>query len=646
MEYNERIKAVGIVDKTLGINAKVRIIGLIEDTIRYIEHGEQVELFPPFGQVFGPSFYDEYSAISEGDLIELECERNLQISEYDTSKDKYYVSRNSVTKYSVNFLELDNVEIENYSININKLSLKSGDYEGDFYGYSDNKILGKLRIKNGIISPVIGKHINLWRLSECRTLEYQNKVYLLEDPQEESLIIDTMDDSQLFNWFREKVKRLNLSYVNELDRTTSWRAELPKLFSELDNDRYALEKLRLKRVADNIGNIELLISDIKSLTDNSDVLKTKFTELVNSHKEELKSGYLKDVEEEVEIDAKLLRDKNEIYKEKLSKVRKEIGQQTAKLNIDREKHKAQLTKDNKLIIEEKKENELLLGKLKEEIVTSISELEGILKNKERIVEDFQVIKDVLSIGNTNKSITEVSQQDEDSFVVESLIPTEEESPIMGRTTYLKKLEFQLNKYGIFVNFANKIIDRIAVFKTILVKDIAIGVAIAESTNNCKYIIQQVEADWLHFKDFWNNGLGNMWLSANENPEQMHFLLLEDVNMSSPELYARPLTDIIRGIRKQIPFGKTSFPENLRIIGTLAPVEEPKIGLPIIEQTFKDWGEIGFKGNIYKENEVVVINENGYLSPTILNETFCPDELDINDIQSDVESVLSDVFTEL
>jgi hypothetical protein len=186
----------------------------------------------------------------------------------------------------------------------------------------------------------------------------------------------------------------------------------------------------------------------------------------------------------------------------------------------------------------------------------------------------------------------------------------------------------------------------AIYKTILVKDIAIGVAIAESTNNCKYIIQQVEADWLHFKDFWNNGLGSLWQSAKENPSQMHFLLLEDMNMSSPELYARPLTDILRGIRKQIPFGKTSFPENLRIIGTLAPVEDPKIGLPIFEQTFKDWGEIGFRGNIFKTNEIKVINEDGYLSPSILNETFFPDELDIEEIQSDVNNVLSELFTEL
>ena len=112
---------------------------------------------------------------------------------------------------------------------------------------------------------------------------------------------------------------------------------------------------------------------------------------------------------------------------------------------------------------------------------------------------------------------------------------------------------------------------------------------AATTNNAFYIIQQIEPDWLHFSDFWKNGLGAIWKSAHDYPDKLHFLFLEDINMSSPECYARPLLDMITGIRMLIPFGKTQYPGNLKIIATKISTENPEIGLPLIRTNFHGMG---------------------------------------------------------
>ena len=73
--------------------------------------------------------------------------------------------------------------------------------------------------------------------------------------------------------------------------------------------------------------------------------------------------------------------------------------------------------------------------------------------------------------------------------------------------------------------------------------------------------------------------------------------LEDVNLSSPECYAKPLLDVVRVIRKRIPYAESSYPQNLRILMTKASVEDPAIGLPVIQDTFDCVGFYGFGADL-------------------------------------------------
>jgi len=116
--------------------------------------------------------------------------------------------------------------------------------------------------------------------------------------------------------------------------------------------------------------------------------------------------------------------------------------------------------------------------------------------------------------------------------------------------------------------------------------------IAKYSNNCNLFIQQVEADWLKYDSFYVNGLEQCWQSAHANPEVIHFLLLEDINMSAIECYARPMTDLVAGIRTTLPGFQTPWPNNLWVFGV--PVETDKengFGVPLLEHSFRYWGAL-------------------------------------------------------
>jgi hypothetical protein len=170
----------------------------------------------------------------------------------------------------------------------------------------------------------------------------------------------------------------------------------------------------------------------------------------------------------------------------------------------------------------------------------------------------------------------------------------------------------------------------------------LGIAFAEAVGNTNYIIQQVEPDWLHFSDFWKNGLGAIWHSAHNHPEILHFLFLEDINLSSPECYARPLFDVINGIRKHIPYGKTAYPENLKIFATKASTVEPEIGLPLIEKTFEGWGAVGFNDKLYETSDSDYKSLSGFIISESLN-LFQPDEFEIKDIKLAVKQDFKNLF---
>ena len=608
MEFNESTyKVIGKIDKELGDkNAKIKVIALwsVKEELERLTENELKRLFPPNGYVFEPGFFYNYPKFNLEDFISFWVEENIKATpgqdkyrlRFDASEIKSFgvFARNIVGfKQNYGVTNLDTILLQDKEINTKV-----------FYGVTDKYIIGKLKITNGKIEPALNHRIKMWNLSNSNFITTEDKIRLIYEPQENYQILDCMDDKQLFEWFREYFKQIKPDYVNLLDQNASWRTELPKLFSTIDSEKLEADKIRLKRIEEKFDLLKLSGNEIKTLVDSSENLKIFFEKCIQEHKEEFKA----------------------IYRQELVQYQSEIEKQKIELNNEIKKLQCQ-----------KKSEEESLIKLTESVNETKDELTKIKENKDRIIQDFSIIKEVLQVQYTqNERVKERSN----SFIVEEIIHCNSDN-ITTIEEFEKQLKYQLSNYSINPRFAKKTIDVISLHKAILVKDIRIGVAIAEATNNAKYIIQQVEPDWLHFYDFWNNGLGEIWNSANKSPEILHFLLLEDINMSALECYCRPLLDVLNGIRKRIPLGQTPLPPNLKILATIAPYSEPEIGLPIYKSTFDGWGAIGFRGNIKDKTELIpkpdvkFLHTNFFLDRSI--DAFERENI-INDVKVELDSI--------
>ncbi|MFA5433368.1 MAG: hypothetical protein WC319_10955 [Candidatus Paceibacterota bacterium] len=614
MEFDKSItKVIGLLEKEIPdkknedvLSAKIKVCGLINSDNSVIKpSSEELKLlFPPLGYVFEYRFFKNYPSFKLGELLEFWTDENHYAKE---SQDKIKIrNHNPDLKHFgiIDAREIIGFKINGFATNLNTISLYD-ETDGDFYGITDKYFVGKLRCKNGKIEPALHRRIQIWDLEDDNLIGVDRKYRLIKKPQGESIILDCMDEKQLFEWFRDLLKQIQPDYVDLLDKNRSWRTELPILFSVTDKEKLEADKIRLKRIEEKFDLLELSRNDIKTLVDSSENLKVVFKKCLNNHKDEFK----------------------EIYVDELSQYKSEIEQQKKELDAEIERIQSQ-----------KKAEESSLAKLASQVIEAETKLAKIKENKNRIIQDFSIIKEVLQGQNQCNNLI---QENQNSFVVEEIIEGKNDT-IRTIEEFEEQLKYRLSKNAINPQFSTKITNTISTQKAILVKDIKIGLSIVEATNNAKYIIQQVEPDWLHFKDFWNNGLCEIWNSAHNSPDKFHFLLLEDINMSALECYCRPLLDILTGVRKRIPYGQTPYPNNLKIIATIASFEEPEIGLPIYRNTFENWGAIGFCFDINGETKLLPKPESRILTVDFLNNRNI-DEFDRINILNDNKTELDSIF---
>ena len=607
MEFDEDVyKIVGVIKKELGVgSARIKVLALLSKKNKLIRLSRDgiVHFFPPIGYVFEPGFFRKYK-YKVNDIISFKVEKNDKaLDGYDEYRLNSYDAE--LKEFGLKACMVNGFEKKGLATNLNSISL-ANEVEGTFYGITDKYIIGKLKITgNGKIEPFFRSRVHLWDLDPDNILCFEDNCRLINEPQEDFLILDCMDDKQLFEWFRNCLKQIRPEYVNMLDHKANWRIEIPRLFENVDEERLKADNIRWKRIEEKMDLLELSEETVLSLAGNSEKFKKIFSQSIKSHIEEFKDKYKLELDEF----------KNEIDQQKL----------VLSSNItDLEKQK--ISKD------------MLLKEITETVKLEKEKLDQLKENKDRIIQDFSIIKDVLQ---EHPQKIECNNLQSDSFVIEEI-----ENNICDKITSVDQFEEQL-KYQLFENkinpmFAKNIYNVTSLYNIILVKDIRMGIAIAKATNNAKYIIQQVEPDWLHFSDFWNNGLGKIWESAQNLPETFHFLLLEDINMSALECYCRPLLDIINGVRNKIPYGKTSFPPNLKILATIASFDEPAIGLPIYKDIFENCGAVGFRGNINGIVEPIIKPESKLLSiPFLEKQVF--EEFEIEEIKNGVDQEINKIF---
>jgi hypothetical protein len=128
---------------------------------------------------------------------------------------------------------------------------------------------------------------------------------------------------------------------------------------------------------------------------------------------------------------------------------------------------------------------------------------------------------------------------------------------------------------------------------VLIPNPAWGLAYCEAMGGTAAIqVVQVEPTWLCFADAWKGAVEQCWKTAYQQPESLHLLLLEDVNRTLPECWARPLLDILAGFREVLPVAEQfGWPENLRILACLAL---DRATLPLSRTVVQHWAAVSLQ----------------------------------------------------
>lgn len=588
-------KVIGVIEQELSEkHVRIKPIALRSDKGETTRLSEQdaLRLFPPKGYVFEPSFFQNFKFLKD-EVIAFHVDQNLR-AEGDLDKFRIHPEKHqSVKQFGHIGRMINGFAKKNLTLDLSLLSVDGDSSDGEFWGITDKYIVGKLRMKNGKIEPAHNNRIKVWDREDSIVIEYKKAVRIEKLPEESPMILDCMDDRQLFEWFRAKLKVIDSDYVQMFDLKAKWRDELPKLFPQLDEEQKEVDQIRFRRIEHKFNAYNFSFEELKKLSTFSAELKTSFEQALTNHKLELQNNFL-DLQEQYQ---KQIDEKATVITNKNSEIQSLEDRTT---NLKR----------------------------------TLNDLEN---SKERILQDFSIIKDVLGPRR-------LTTPDSDSFLIESVSPPENSTRLASPEQFISKIKFQLSAHKLNSNYASRIIEAMSSYRALFIADIRLGISFAKATANAKFIIQQTEPDWLRFKDFWHNGLSAIWHSAHTRPEEFHFLFIQDINLASPECYARPLLDCICGIRSQIPLGKNRYPDNLWIMATKAPTDQPKIGLPLNESTFPSWGAIGFKDGLRNENKTNIDDIPGFLSPSSL-QAFKDIDFIAEEFEARIKSDLKKVFDE-
>jgi hypothetical protein len=598
-------KAFGLIEpinsssNTNGLS-RIKVLGIFDNGPRILTEPEIKRVFTPSGYVYGGEFIKLHEVTDLSELVQFSFS---PVPEKKYSNwDDFKVS-SKVRKFGSRLLLLQNYKNNQKNIDLSDVSLGEDIDKSNFYALAQDRfILGKLSAKNGQLTCQ-NKFVKKWDIDSEHVVRYNGVHYLLtENPNGESTTLDCSNNRQLVDWFRDNLKALKPVWVEELDQKTSWRKDLSTIFSQ-DEDNY-LRQNRLEKVMKFIDDWKADSDEIIRLLELSDRFKQWYETRIDEHK----NSFLERRDVRVsEMEKEFMSRKNDLDIE-ISKVRRQL-----------------------------KENLQQLSKVDEQIKRGQRDVEHLTKEKERLLADFSILDNIMNRRGINHR-----EEIRKGYLIEEVIP--ESFVVLSKLDLIKRMKYFLSKGNLNPQVAGLAIDTFLLHKAIFVKDIMMTKCFVNSFGKVKYIIQQAEVDWLHFSDFWKNGLEEIWISAHQNPDYLHVLILQDVNLASPECYSRPLLDMISRFREKIPFDGTSYPKNLRVIASKASVTSPRIGLPLLRNTFNGWGQIGFDKDITSSevNLVVESIKEGFVDVTRIEEYY-PDDIERIAIMKENSKMLPELY---
>lgn len=603
-DYNE-YKVVGYVDFFPGnSNAKIDVVGYVDwrNKFTQLKDSEIQKLFPPYGKVFAHNFAEKFYE-TKGTLVCFSVIPNEKIGE------GYYAfiwnKSGGVYEFGARVKKLKGSFTANGQYNYSLLKENNLlDVEHDTFVTSGGAIyFFKADSQERLIS--------YWKEGSLDTITVNGKLFVTDTAKGgEDGKIDITTDEQLQEWFMKNVLKKNWSQIFEEKTFRNVEPLLRDAFASSKGLDGLVLSSRIKRLTHITRALTISfeeLNELKTLPWLKDSIERSISVYKDAYLEEVEKEKAKELEEIRErYDMEILVEKERVEKEK-QKLSKEIE------GLD-ETYQSKLAEQERVLQDKKTEAELIEESVEEKqrdvlaLEESINRLE---KRKEEIIEDFSVVKEVLGTGST----TIVDAKQPKSLVVDEIKLADDAVPVYQ--AFIKSLENTLKTNRLTHSAATDIGHQIALFRILLVPDVAIAKVIAVACMKCRYSLEYVSATWKSFDDLWQNGLRQMVDECYKNEDVMHFLILQNINLTYLPNYMMPLIDIQRDITSTFPGTNIKFPDNLRIICTLVDDNV----MPLAESCIKHIGcidktiEKDFYGRIVAPESTNI----GYLSPKLLKE---------------------------
>lgn len=606
----ENNKPVGYVSILPNGNANIEILGYVNNKNVYhnLASKERIEIFHPKGRVFAHNFIQRYEEQNK----KLVCLSVIPNEKEGENLDAYIWDKSgSVYEYGNRIYSINatlNVDGENNFTIFQENDLI--ETEDDKYILSGDKVFFiKANSKERLIP--------YWKASNIDIIEspYGKKYLIAFQLPEKEGVIDITNNDQLIHWFMTKIFKKYWSNIVVADSYESVERYLIEAFNAMKNLPSNVYKSRLERLKKLNANFSMTLEELNDISAFPWV-KSVITQTVDTYKQNLindvSDEYKQELDKIKEKHDKMLGMEKDKYEEAV-KLQKEHYESTLKSIADEE------AKISSVLDEKKFEIEILDETIasKNDEIAKIDELVNKANNrKESLMSDFAIIKDVLELGSktdtkqVQNAITETSA----TLNIQEINMVESECVMCY--AFGKSLEDILKLNNLPHEKATTIAETLAVYRILLLPDVAYAMAIFHATQKCYYAVEYVNVSWKSFDDLWKEGLCNMVDNCKKSPGIMHYLVLQNINLTYLPNFMQPLLDVQMGLTNCLPSSE-EYPENLRILCTITNDEV----IPLSEQCVK------YIGCIEKPSKEIFVGRfkakydahNGYLSPNKLAE---------------------------
>lgn len=493
--------------------------------------------------VFSKKIFTPGNQLSIGDFIEIpfkELQRN------DPPKNPY-ILHEPVKKagYRVIDVPVEFISEDNY-IDCEKVTKFISDglntlaIPGKFY-LSSNGLYGPFKIESGCVLPFTGKSAFRYDfdVDEIIDLKYDGKdcPYIISEPKNKVAELDCMSKNQVLEHLK-KTLILHQSINIDINKIRDIRDGVSKANEGAEH----LDHIRLKRAAGYLDSLLLSYNELNALKKHEEAWERLINDNYTSHKEKFEADILA------------------VFQSKINEKESEL----TTLNLSLQSAKETLASQSSDIVSLSEDIRLIESK-KHDLILSIQVAAGVQPNSVSRLES----EDTAVFYRIEQQFSELQSYDDHEDYLDD----------MSNMGLIAKSQKKYLKEGLFWMSRGNFL---------LADNCAYVLTLVRSIGNFKAIVQNAEIDWIKYEYLHRSGFSALVKSALENKDIYHFYILQDINIASPECYAKPILDIARGIHLDIPGTTSKWPKNLFFIGIAVDDQIRDFGFGLNKSSFSKW----------------------------------------------------------